>query len=304
MHHILMEKSPVSFHIVILIPYILAFAAWSYLNWIFLHDPFAFIKERDSAFIGAWEFAPYIPWLVKNGGHLVSPLFKTILMSATMFPLSLYVIYRGIVRRFLTNAFIAIYLIPPLAAAFATFNYFLDHPMRYICLINAAVIAGAVVVARAGFLLRNIGLALMLAGSMAGWLIFDLIDPTQGMSEWRQAIEGVKLEDRHVPEVTLGRWLRNHKGATLMDDKGAYMVISERGDAKGLILPFMMEFKLNFYYKIPAASLVVVPDPKSKNGRENFINQRYPDLYQNGIPGYQLAYDSMGWRVYQNTQTS
>jgi hypothetical protein len=49
-----------------------------------------------------------------------------------------------------------------------------------------------------------------------------------------------------------------------------------------------------------ATAFVAVPDPATDSNDR--INRRFPTLYERGYPGYALAYDQKGWRVYRREE--
>jgi hypothetical protein len=50
---------------------------------------------------------------------------------------------------------------------------------------------------------------------------------------------------------------------------------------------------------MPEIGQVALPDPDSYAGRMDELNRLFPGFYDFGMPGYHLAYDAGGWRVYR-----
>jgi len=100
-------------------------------------------------------------------------------------------------------------------------------------------------------------------------------------------------------DLQLGLWLRKHRQPTLIYERSAYKVIAARGDATGLMLSFSREFKTAMRERSPSVDQVAVPAPNSLLGGRDKINFRYPNLYDHGMKGFKLVYDSLGWRVYR-----
>jgi hypothetical protein len=85
----------------------------------------------------------------------------------------------------------------------------------------------------------------------------------------------------------------------MIDNRSGYAVITARGDARGLLLPFADAFKIALRKQVPGVEQVVLPDPQSDLGRIDMINTQHPNAYEQGLPGYRRVYDRAGWRVYR-----
>jgi hypothetical protein len=85
----------------------------------------------------------------------------------------------------------------------------------------------------------------------------------------------------------------------LIDLHSGYKVVAARGDAIDLITPYSDRYKLLTQGVLPEVGQIALPDPDSYAGRIDELNRRFPELYDFGMPGYHLAYDADGWRVYR-----
>ena len=71
-----------------------------------------------------------------------------------------------------------------------------------------------------------------------------------------------------------------------------------------LLLPFMPEFKVAERLGMITADQVLVIDPRHRSARRDRITQRFANLYDEGQPGYELAFDDPPWRVYRRAGVS
>jgi hypothetical protein len=170
--------------------------------------------------------------------------------------------------------------------------------MNMVFLFSAGIMAGIVMLPREARHAR-ISLLLFLALSCAmAWLSFSW-SATVDMQRWQAAVFGESLQETKPGDVALGQWLKSNRQATLLDDKAAYRVIVARGDAENLILPFSSEYKLTLKNQWPDIQQLAISDPHHVHAGEDFLNQRFPQLYERGMPGYQRVYDYQHWRVYR-----
>jgi hypothetical protein len=132
----------------------------------------------------------------------------------------------------------------------------------------------------------------------SGYLVAQ--DTAPQTEAWRDALQH-PLESRDGEAEKLGQWLAAHRLTTLIDLRSGYKVVAARGDAFDLITPYSDRYKLLIQGALPEVGQIAVPDPDSEAGRIDGLNRLFPELYDFGMPGYQLAYDAGGWRVYRKT---
>jgi hypothetical protein len=294
----MLNESTSSVYLIIAAPLGIAIAAWAYLNWVFNDDAGLFISSSSSSFLGAWQDAAHIDWLINYGGQYLLPAFISLLLSLAAYPVLIWLLYHAKRHRILLGSTLVLLVHPIVATGLATGNYFLAHPMYMVFLFSAGIMAGIVLIPRETKKAKIQLLVLLAVSVISGWLTFSW-SATTDMQRWQAAITGKILEDENPGDIALGQWLKINRQATMLDDKAAYRVIVSRGDAINLLLPSSSEFKLAFKQKWPDVEQLAVSDPSHTYDGKDSLNQRFPGLYFNGLTGYQLVYDHQHWRVYR-----
>ncbi|NOY66638.1 MAG: hypothetical protein GXP13_04415 [Gammaproteobacteria bacterium] len=294
----MLRESTTSVYLIIAAPLAVSVASWAYLNWIFHNDASLFLSSSGSAFRGAWQDTPHISWLRSYGGDFFTPTILTGLLSLMAYPVLFWLLYHAKRHRILLGSTLVLLIHPVVASGLATSNYFLEHPMNMVFLFSAGIMAGIVLLPRETKSARMSLLALLALSSAMAWFSFSWF-ATADMQRWQSAVMGKSLKDSSPGDVILGQWLDKNRQVTLLDDKTAYRVIVARGDAKNLILPFSSKFKTNMKNKWPKIAQLAVSEPGYIHNKQDHLNQRFPDLYYKGMPGYKLVYDNQHWRVYR-----
>lgn len=297
----MLKESTSSVYLIIAAPLGIAILSWAYLNWIFNDDAGLFIRSTSSSFRGAWQDTAHIEWLSSYGGQYITPALIAALLSLVAYPVLIWLVYHAKRHRILLGSTLVLLIHLIAASGLATGNYFLAHPMYMIFLFSAGIMAGIVLIPRETRLARMQLVALLALSCVSGWLTFPWL-ATVDMQRWQTAMFGVTLVDANPGDIALGQWLKDNRQVTMLDDEAAYRVIVARGDAKNLVLPSSSEFKLAFKHKWPNVEQLVVSDPDHTYGSKDSLNQRFPDLYSDGLRGYQLVYDYQHWRVYRRTR--
>jgi hypothetical protein len=295
----MLHDAPGTFYTVACTPVALAFLSWAYLNWVFNHDVWYFLKSPESAFRGSWSMTQYVPWLHDYGGRWLAPLRWSIIGFGISFPVAWLLAFRNRERgKFLKVAAISIAL-PVFGTVLATVNFVLAHPLDMLALIVPAVMVLIALSTPVRWYQHAAPLAMLAVGAAGGWLTFWW-SPTGEMDHWLKAvILKQPQEDRFAPEKALGEWLDKNRQSTMIDDHAAYPALVVRGDAAGLFLPYSSKFQLSLMRRQVLTDQVVVPDPSRGAGAGDMINRGLPALYSSGASGFQLVYDYLGWRVYR-----
>jgi len=294
------EKSAGAYYFVALFAPVAVLLSHAYLNWIFLDDPLAFIRHVDAPFRGAAAMGSQFSWLRDYGGSLLKPMIVALGFTAVCAPLALFVLPPlMLARRLAFSALVISIAIPMIALGLATATSYSPHPAPFVALVIAPTIQSAVLVLeRWG---RRVIVATFLAvGALGGWTLMTW-RPTEQMARWRTALV------RPVPitsatELALGRWLQTNQEETLLDDRHAFPAIIARGSARGLLLPPSEDFKMAVVTGRPEATQIAVPEPSSAAARGDRLARALPTLFEHGRPGYVLAYDGPGWRVYRSSR--
>lgn len=294
----LLQRAPFSFYLVVFTPFVFCFGAWAYVNWIYFDDPLLFLKAPDSAFLGARAEYAFTPWLLQWGGRFLAPLAIIAALAVVAFPAALLLVNRAWRSREYRRVGILAVGLPVIAGALATFHETLAHPATIVGLLLASVLIGFSLWQARTTVLRWTAVGLFALGTLGGWGVF-LWQPSPAMTDWLRALQHDTRADRYATARSLGSWLGDNRFPTLIDDSATYAAIVTRGDARELILPYSDIFKLALRRDAPTHPQVVVADPRSAAGARDAITRRYPNLYDEGFPGYQRVFDERPWRVYR-----
>ncbi len=295
---ILME-SPLSVYVIVTTPLAVAVGSWIYLNWIFHGDALGFLSDPRSGWLGGWSEAPGSAWLRTYGGDWLRPIGAGLVLMAASFPAVIFLLLSASRYGPHLRAALVLFLHPVIAMGFATERFYLVSPMEILVLILGGIMAELTQVKAGHHKAFPTLAAFLLVGALSGWMVFAASDEP-GAGRWLGALRGQTQAPAAAGDLALGRWLAASRLTTLLDDRTGYRVIIARGDARDLALPFSDTFKLQLRRGHPDVPQIAVPDPSSRRGREDRINQRFPRLYAHGLPGYRRVYDRDGWRVYRH----
>lgn len=299
----MLNESIASVYIVLATPLVIVLLSWAYLSWIFLGDATAFLTTPGSAFLGAWQDAPYVNWLQRYGGTYIAPLGAIAVMVCLAFPVLLWVVFHSSRHVLLMRSTLVLIVHPIIVGMFATANYFLAHPVDILFLLNAGFMAGVVLLPRESHRARLTMMILLVAGWVGGWIVFNL-NPTVEMQRWQASLFARNAESPYEPDRSFGEWLKHNSDALMMDDQVGYRAIAFAGSTKRLYLPSSMEFQQALMRRPFSVIQVAVPNPKLPYGSQDRINKAYPGLFEHGLAGYGLIYDANNWRVYRRYQTA
>jgi hypothetical protein len=178
-------------------------------------------------------------------------------------------------------------------------TFYIYSPLQVIALLNAIVMSEIVRYRRPpGKTIAALVLFLIMGVIGSGYLVAR--DTAPQIEAWRGALQHPQ-ELRDSGAEKLGQWLAAHRLTTLIDLHSGYKVVAARGDALDLITPYSDGYKLLIQGALPEVGQIALPDPDSYAGRIDELNRFFPELYDFGMPGYHLAYDADGWRVYRKT---
>lgn len=286
------RRAPVSFYLICYLPLLFAFGSWMYLNWLFLGDPLVFLQDAWSGFRGGYAQLNTLPWLQRFGGQWLSPLVVLIPTGVVLFPV--LAVTMGSSDRDARRTVLVCVATVLTASVLATVLRFSTQPsdMLVLLLPVTALVLAAVERPR-----RVLAVTLMLAGGLLGmWLLpWNASEP---LRNWMSAVQGMPPpvdEDA----VSLGRWLTENPRPTMLDDRAGYAVIAASGSAESLILPFSWRFKQAMHDPASLPEQVMMVDPGTKMGQRGTLNRRFPTLWSDGWPGYELAFEQGPYRVWR-----
>lgn len=294
----MLRASMSSAYVLIALPIVVAVLAWVYLNWLFHGDPWLFLTSSESAFVGASREVQDVAWLREFGGEFFTALGWTAMLAAIAVPALGWTLWHLRARPRLLIGMSILGLHPVLATAIATKTYFLHHPFDLIFLMLGAAMASMLLMPKAWARHTSVLTSWFLVAVVGGWIAFG-IAPNDEMRQWRDAFLGKPQHIAHAADARVGQWLALNRRVTLIDSRAAYRIVVARGDSHALWLSFMPEFKVAERLGAITADQVVVIDPRHRWARRDRITQRFTNLYAEGQPGYELAFDDPPWRVYR-----
>lgn len=293
----ILVSAPASVYVILGTPLVVVILGWLYFNWIFFGSPLAFLGDPRSEFLGGRHLVEETRWLRSFGGTWLVPGAIATVLTLVSYPVIALLLGATMRQPARFSAAVVLLMHPIIAVALATYDYFLRHPLEIVSLVVAGVMAELIWMDSRSRNNRWAVTLLLGLGVVGGWGSF-LYQATPPMRQWVAAIAGTAESPEHLGDIALGRWLADHRALTLLDDRTGFRAIAARGDARGLILPFSDQFKIELRRDRPTAEMVAVPDPQSAIGGQDAINRRWPDFYGDGMRGYRLEYDYDGWHVW------
>ena len=300
----MLDDSTLSVFILIALPIVLAIGSWFYLNWTFHGDARTFLTSPDSTFLGVRLVSGESLWLLNYGGTLLQSTIITLGIAFACFPSILWFTYTVWRSPRLRRGLEVYFLVPVIAVGLATSSFFIAHPAEILFLLTAGTMVGQLFLPRVQRRQKMItAVLLVLSNVVCGSLFY--INPSPDMLQWRQAVTGKMLEPSYEAERELGDWLSSQTRTTMIDDRAGYRIIAARGNTHNLLLSFVPEFKMALKHSVPDVEQIVVLNPSHKRAYLDRITLRYPDLYHNGMPGYETVLQRGAWKVYRRIhQTS
>jgi membrane protein XagC len=296
--HIL-RLNPVAPLLVIYSPLLFMIGIWLALNWLYTGDSLAFLKDPASPFLGARISADYLPWRAGFGGQFWSATALSAALLLLCYPALVMVLLAPVRRSRVFAAGVGLAGMPVFASGLATWAEFTQSPAD----ILVFVIGGVMALLTTGRIARHRPrlLVLLLCAGSAGSVALFQHYPAVGMDGWFAAFGGRVAQAPKQGDLALGLWAREVDGL-MLDENTGYAVIGARGDARGLYLTFSDRFKQSVNAGKPVTDWVAVPAPERNVRRRDQVAHNFPHLYEEGLPGYLLAYDRAGWRVYVNEE--
>jgi hypothetical protein len=89
------------------------------------------------------------------------------------------------------------------------------------------------------------------------------------------------------------------RDGVLADVDNAPAFLLGRGRADGIVGPQSEAFSLALLFARIDTPLVAVPDPQSRRGRNDQLDQAFPALFRGGLPGYRLIYQNNTWKIFE-----
>ena len=84
----------------------------------------------------------------------------------------------------------------------------------------------------------------------------------------------------------------------LADVDNAPAFVLGRGSGRGLLGPHSETFALALLFARLDAPFVAVPDPQTRSGANDRLNNAFPSLFRGGLSGYRVIYQNNTWRIF------
>ena len=278
----------ISVALTIAVPTVFFALAWSYVNWIFLGDPFAYAHGRGSFF----RTFPVTPSLLAAAGDPLQTLRFALIALAGSLPVTLpyfvglFTLRGG--RSSYTVPAVVVYLSPLVFIVFAIYGG-LYRP-------TIALLALCVLVLF--FSLDAIRPSRILTATLAISLIASFVAPFVSPSSDERAF-GNALAGRGAVDANLApfRDLAAHvgtAGAILIDDSALYPLVYTLGSPSRFILPYQYEYASALSNPSKFARYVVVA-----RRTDDTIYALYPGAEFGRVPHFHEFYRLTGYIVFE-----
>ena len=288
---VLVANSALNVLIALVFPTLFALAAFSYVAWIFPGDGWTFFAapaERLSLWTAAVArlFGGSLSGVPVLGACAAMVLALAVGAPAAWVMLALVRRQRPLIVPALVFVAAAI-----LATAISVVGGFFGDPTALVVAVPALA---ASVLARVPVARRQLALAigLLLIGWFGGLGSLALVDPLTVNGLAFSSGGGERADALAAGGASAGR------DGVLADVNNAPAFLLGRGSAAGVLGPQSEPFQLALLFRRIDASVVAVPDPQSRAGAADRLDNAFPSLFREGPPGYRLIYQNNTWRLY------
>ena len=278
--------APTAVFLVLLFPLIFTLAAFVYINWIFAGDPLYFLTVLNSEGSGHLQDGA--------GSRALGAVIIALIGVLVTCPPAAIILARS---SGLLSFRIAVFgLLGLLLAASLLCSLFEMLPAISLVASLGVTLSAACAVSWPRERSRRGELLLLLAAGWIGGALFVFADPANDTVRWRSAHTGGVAAPPDAELEALGRYLQGYD-VILFDGDAAPAVVAARGDAEGIWSGDSTLFEPGGEGPGIDADVIVVRSRYSSAGSD-LVGQSYPDLFDEGRPGYRLAFDGAHWRAY------
>ncbi|MBB4303177.1 hypothetical protein GGD81_002220 [Rhodobium orientis] len=286
----LLEKSPSGVYLVLLFPLVFAILSFIFVNWILTGDALHFLarSETSTAFMSD-----------RNGVVFPSNMLIVAAVAATgFFGVAPIAIFMGVRTWTLRPLLLAIGgLFATLVSAIVYAALLGVVPPLALAIGPAVVIAAACAVHWPRSHDGQRAIILWLAVGLFGGTAILIGDTSLQTRQWRSAAFGRETAPIDQEQVLLAGILAGRKGV-LLDAQAAPALIAMRGSADGLLSPDAFPFRMSALRREMNWPIVVVRSKMSPHGSDR-VGRAFPELFDDGAPGYRKIFDGSTWRAYQ-----
>lgn len=281
--------------IVKLTPIFFFVLSWLYLNWLFMGDPFYFIKSPYSFFKGE----PVPEEFKYAAGSFMQSLMAT--LRELMFNLPLILPY--FVVLFFVGKNMPIYGIPvyltyliPVFLMYFSIYYHVFFPYRYTSIL---FLLFALIFALYTKTSKHIAVLISMIISFISSFILPIYSKDLNEKLFIEAIMGKPIQKLTKEEALLSAKIIRYSNCTniLSDDAYTFPVIYFTGRTDKFILPH----NYVFYSALSNPSLFVDCLLISSN-RKDLINKRFPEAQNGRVPGFYLLYRGSEYMIFKRLE--
>ncbi|MFM0619723.1 hypothetical protein PQR37_37325 [Paraburkholderia nemoris] len=301
----LIARSALNSMLVLLFPLLFALGSFAYENALFEDSATAFLRNLFG----------HVPAVVRAGQGFAVPhsdplawcivIGVAVLTLAAAVPIALVPLLRRPQGRGLARPIPALFALASVAVASvgieAVTNGGTANPSALLKMAAPFVALAAVAVRHwpSSPRCRGAVAALLLAGVVLSWGVSFLWRSGEP-ALWRDAAMGVSVDvGQNTGAATLGRYLATRTDI-LIDASAHPEVLASRGSAYGLVVPTDDAFMLATLTRQIHTHFIAVPDPDFPEMlNDDLLTRTFAKMYEQGMRGYHLIYDTNGWRVYE-----
>ena len=290
---VLVANSALNVLIALVFPTVFAFSAFSYVAWIFPGDGWTFFAAPAES-LSTWTAALARIFGGALAGVPVAEASVAMAMALALgAPIAWVMLTRVRHRRPLVVP-AAVFVAAAIAAtAIAVLTGFFGDPTA---LVVAAPVLAASVVSRVPAARERpaLAVALLAVGWFGGLFSVALVDPLtlQRVHAAVAPVAGERVDALGAGGAAAGR------NGVLADVDNAPAFVLGRGSARGILGPQSEPFALALLFHRIDSPFVAVPDPHSRTGAGDRLDNAFPALFANGLPGYRLIYQNNTWRLF------
>lgn len=279
-----------------LVPPVIAFLSWIYLNWLFTGDALHFLHSPHAYFRNIELFSLHNIETLKARNSVVGSLSIVLRQAAVTVPAFFFVLVS--IRNF---SIVWFFTAPLLALALAAFlGLSLLHIDAYVLLLPLIVLL--VAFDRQRFLRwRKTVLIGLLAASLPLTLWYMSESWIREEREFARMLLGHSPPTVQTAEQQMARFIVENVGEgkiVLLDDASGYAIVAFSKEPQRFLLPYQYSFRPALISPQNFVDGILVADPRSAEGRVDLLNQFHENVYHEGLVGTRLVMDSYPWRLY------
>jgi len=290
---VLIAHSAPNVLIALVFPTLFALAAFSYVAWIFPGDGWSFYAAPAES-LSLWSVT--VARLFDGSLSGVPAIEASVAMALALVvgAPAAAVVLAGVRRRRPLIAPALVFGAAVIAAtAVSVLSGYFGNPAALV--VASPMLAASVVSRVAAARERLVPLmGLLVVGWFGGLVSLGLVDPVM-LSRLQPPLAAAGGERT---DALAAGGAAAARGGVLVDVNNAPAFVLGRGSARGILGPQSEAFALTLLFDRVDAPFVAVPDPQSRTGASDRLDQAFPSLFREGLPGYRIIYQNDTWRLF------